>query len=175
MIAKTKLLHLPDFFEPFIAVTDTAKGQYACWAVYQRHKISKKLVPVVYGSQCFRNAMAKWSQYKAEAYAAIKCLKDNINFFSFNHGFLISDCASLQYLVRWEGSATVLFNWNIFLCSLPISILPVSAMSPLISWVDLFTRNTETKRKLQQKQEAFNDKSDLFQTPIIFSKNQRRP
>ena len=154
MIAKAKLLHLKDFFEPFIAVTDAAKGQYACWAVYQRHKISKKLVPVVYGSQCFRKAMAK-------------CLKYNINFFSFNHGFLISDCASLQYLVRWEGSATVLFNWNLCLCSLPISITPVSATSPLISWVDLFTRNTETKRKIQQKKEAFNDKSDLFQTPII--------
>ena len=42
MIAKAKLLHLPDFFEPFVAVTDAAKGQFACWAVYQRHKISKK-------------------------------------------------------------------------------------------------------------------------------------
>ena len=121
----------------------------------------------MYGSQCFRNAMAKWSQYKAEAYAAIKCLKDNINFFSFNHGFLISDCASLQYLVRREGSATVLFNWNLFLCILPISIIPVSATSPLISLVDLFTQNTEKKCKLQQSREAFNDKSDLFQAPMI--------
>ena len=88
-------------------------------------------------------------------------------FFSFNHGFLISDCASLQYLVRWEGSATVLFNWNLFLCSLPISIIPVAATSPLISWVDLFTRNTETKRKLHLSREAFNDKSKLYQTPIV--------
>ena len=73
MIATAKLLHLPDFFEPFVAVTDAAKGQFASWAVYQRHKKSKKLVPIVYGSQCFRNAMANWSQYKSEAYAAIKC------------------------------------------------------------------------------------------------------
>ena len=84
MIAAAKLLHLPDFFEPFVAVTDAAKSQYACWAIYQRHKISKKLIPIVYGSQCFRNAMASWSQYKCEAYAAIKCLKDNIIFFFYS-------------------------------------------------------------------------------------------
>ena len=80
-MAKAKLLHLPNFVEPFIAVTDAAKGQFACWAIYQRHKVSKNLVPIIYGSQCFRLAMAQWSQYKAEAYAAIKCLKDNINLF----------------------------------------------------------------------------------------------
>ena len=33
MIATAKLLHLPDFFEPFVAVTDAAKGQFASWAV----------------------------------------------------------------------------------------------------------------------------------------------
>ena len=151
ILAKASLLHLPDFQKPFFLLSDSAKGQYGHYAICQRHSLSNKLVVLKHTSVPYTGATAMYSQVKSELYIAIHALSNNCIFFVYSPSFWVTDAASLQHLIVFRHSNSILHSWSCFLTSLNLQILPVPNTNAHLRFIDYFTRPGATKQQLFEK------------------------
>ena len=151
-MAKQPTIYLINTAEPVWGIVDAAMGQSLAWGLLQWSHEQQCFCPVRWQSYRLTKHQITYSQPQCEALGIASYCNENYPLLMTHQSHLFNDAKSIQFIGRFRYSNLTIWRYHLLISSLPIHIHFLPCSSPLITLIDLFTRerpSTEIKKEIK--------------------------
>lgn len=139
-MAMQPTIYLLNVNEAIWGIVDAAMGQSLAWGLLQWSKAQDCFLPIRWQSYRLTKHQLAYSQPHVEALGLATYCSENYPLLMTHPSHLFNDAKSIQFIGRFRYSNLTIWRFHLLISSLPINIHFLPCSSPLISLIDLFTR-----------------------------------